>query len=231
MFYAEDQAIVACEEEPSLIFELMKEGHFELVDKILKKKIVSVAEIDEDGNTVLMKLLKLKQYDLVLKYMNYSDFEVNHQNKEGNTFAHILATKDYVHVAPIIKKLKKNEEFSPNLKNNNGDTILDISIRGGYLCTTLKFLEDKRFNNIDVISFEHLYKTFIRSNEYGKYTKLNNLESVVSNLEKKKGLLPRMEKLVTMIVDDFEMIKHEIMSNKLTLMDTILETVLIENNA
>lgn len=231
MFYDETQAITACEEEPSLIFALMKEGHFELVDKILKKKLVSVAEIDEDGNTVLMKLLKLKQYDLVLKYMNNSDFEVNHQNKDGNTFAHIVATKDYVHVAPIIKKLKKNKEFSPNLKNNNGETVLDVSIQSGYLWTTLKFLEDYRFNNIDVVSFEHLYKTFIRSDEYGKYTKLNNLEVVVANLEKKNELLPRMKKLVSLIMEDFEVIKNEIMSNKLTSLDQILATVLVESNA
>ena len=38
MFYAEEQAILACEEDPSLIFELMKEGHFYLVDNLLKKK-------------------------------------------------------------------------------------------------------------------------------------------------------------------------------------------------
>ncbi len=229
MFYAEEQAILACEEDPSLIFELMREGHFELVDKILAKKIVSLSEIDEDGNTVMMKLLKLKQYDLVLKYMNRKDFMVNHQNNEGNTFAHILATKDYVRVAPIIKKLKRNKEFSPNIKNHYGDTILDLSIRGGYLCTTLKFLEDNRFNNIDIVSFEHLYQAFIRNNEYGKYTKLNNLEAVISNLEKKRELLPRMEQLITMIVKNFEVIKSEILSNKLTVMDQILSTVLVES--
>jgi len=231
MFYAEDQAILACEEEPSLIFELIKEGHFDIVDVILEQNVVSVSEIDVDGNTVLMKLLKLNQYKLVLKYISNYDFEVNHQNKDGNTFAHILATKDYVHVAPIIGALRKNKEFSPNIKNNNGDTILDISIRGNFLCMTLKFLEDKRFNNIDVVSFEHLYKTFIRSNEYGKYTKLTNLEIVVSNLEKKNGLLPRMEQLVMMIVKNFEVIKNELMSNQLTSLDHILETVLVEGNA
>lgn len=231
MFYAEDQAVLACEEEPSLIFELMKEGHFDIVDHILEQQVVSVSEIDVDGNTVLMKLLKLNQYKLVLKYISNYDFEVNHQNKDGNTFAHILATKDYVHVAPIIKALRKNREFSPNIKNNNGDTILDISIRANFLCMTLKFLEDKRFNNIDVVSFEHLYKTFIRSNEYGKYTKLTNLEIVVSNLEKKNGLLPRMEQLVMMIVKNFEVIKNELMSNQLTSLDRIFETVLVESNA
>ena len=63
MFYDEDQATKVCEEEPSLVFELIKEGHMDLVDKLLKSKIVSLNEVDEDGNTVLMKLLKVKQYD------------------------------------------------------------------------------------------------------------------------------------------------------------------------
>ena len=42
MFYDEMQAMKACEEEPSLIFELIKEGHFTIVDKLLKKKLVLV---------------------------------------------------------------------------------------------------------------------------------------------------------------------------------------------
>ncbi len=231
MFYAEDAAILACEEEPSLIFELMREGHFALVDKLLKKKIVSVSEVDAEGNTVLMKLLKLKQYPLVAKYMSHSDFDPNHQNIEGNTFAHILVQKDYVKVAPIIRKLKKNKEFSPNLKNNNGETILDLAVRKGNLCTTLKILEDKRFENIDVVSFLHMYRTFIKNKEYGKYTKLSNLEVLLTNLSQKTNLLPRMERLVQMILDDFEEIKHEIMKNKLTSMDHILQSVLVESRA
>ena len=186
MFYDETQAITACEEEPSLIFALMKEGHFELVDKILKKKLVSAAEIDEDGNTVLMKLLKLKQYDLVLKYMNNSDFEVNHQNKDGNTFAHIVATKDYVHVAPIIKKLKKNKEFSPNLKNNNGETVLDVSIQSGYLWTTLKFLEDYRFNNIGSRLLDYIIN-LVKGKCYNISLEVITDNIVAINLYKKKG--------------------------------------------
>ena len=70
MFYDETQATLACEEDPSLIFELIKEGHLELVDKLIKKKTVRLNKIDEDGNTVLMRLLKSKKYDLVEKYMN-----------------------------------------------------------------------------------------------------------------------------------------------------------------
>ena len=227
MFYAEEQVYDALKENKNTIFELMKEGLWQLVDKMLSKKMVSLSLVDEEGNTVLMKLVKLKQYSMALKYMGLSDVDINHQNNDGNTFAHLLATKDYIKVAPLIKKLKRNKEFSPNLKNNEGKTILDLSIESGNLCTTLKFLEDKRFDNIDVVSFIHLYKTFIKNNEYGKYTKLSNLEVVVDHLEKKEDLLPRMKKLIDMILENFDRIKSEILVNKLTVMDQILDTVLV----
>ena len=69
MFYDVDQAINACEDDPSLIFELIREGHIELVDKILSKKLVSINTKDENGNDVLTRLLKHGNYDVVLKHM------------------------------------------------------------------------------------------------------------------------------------------------------------------
>ena len=228
MFYDEEQAYKACEEEPALVFELIKEGHMDLVDKLLKLKKVSLNEIDEDGNTVLMKLLKVKQYNLVEKYINNRDYDINHQNKDGNTLVHLLASKDYLHVASIIKKLKRNKEANPNIRNNDGKTALDIAIKTDNLCITLKLIEDKRFNNIDIVSFTNLYNKFIKSEKIGKYTKLTNLETIVKELSKKPKLLPRMEELVELIKKNFEIIKKEIMSNKLTFIDTIVNSVLVE---
>ena len=228
MFYDETQATKACEEEPSLIFELIKEGHFELVDKLLKKKIVKLNTIDQDGNTVLMRLLKSKKYDIVEKYMNDLNSDINHQNKDGNTFTHLLATKDYVHTANIIKKLKRNKEINPNIRNNEGKTILHIAISTGNLCTTLKLLEDKRFNNIDLVSFNNLYNTFIKSDDFGKYTKLTNLETIVNELSKKSRLLPKVKEIVDLVKNNFDIIKNELMNNKLTFMDNIVKNVLME---
>ena len=225
MFYDEEQAVKACEEEPSLIFELMKEGHMQLVDLKKKKKKVSLKTIDQDGNTVLMKLLKMKQYDLVEKYINDLDSDINHQNNDGNTFAHLLATKDYVHTANIIKKLRRNKEFMPNIRNNEGKTILDLAISTGNLCTTLKLLEDKRFNDIDLVSFTNLYNTFVKSEEFGKYTKLMNLETIISELSKKSRLLPRVEEIISLVKKNFDIIKNELMNNKLTFMDNIVKNV------
>ena len=214
MFYDEIKAIKACEEDPSLIFELIREGHFEIVDKLLYKKIVSINEIDAAGNDVLTKLLKVKQYDLVLKYMKNKEWDVNHQNYDGNTFGHYLATINYVKVLDIIKQLKKNKDFSPNIKNKNGETLLDKSINENYIYTTLKILEDKRFNNIDIVSFKKIFDTYITSSSYGKYSKFDNLKSIVSSLEKKDSLLPNVQGLVEEISNNMDLIKKEMMKNK-----------------
>ena len=42
MFYDEIQAIETCEEEPSQIFNLIDEGHMEIVEKLLDKKKISI---------------------------------------------------------------------------------------------------------------------------------------------------------------------------------------------
>lgn len=231
MFYDEAKAIEAVQKDPSLVFELIREGHTDLVDKVLKKKIVDINTCDDAGNSILVRLLKHGDYELVLHHMGNKDWNVNHQNLAGNTFAHFLVSINYVNVVEIIAKLKKNKQFLPNIKNNKGETILDKSINDHYIYTTVKILEDERFNNIDVVSFKNLYDTYIKSNKYGKYSKLTNLEMIMDNLEE-KSLLPRMEKLVAFIRNNFDVIKDEVLSNqKSTCMDSIINNVLKENNA
>ena len=230
MFYDEAKAIKACEEDPSLIFELIREEHFELVDELLTKGKVDINICDELGNNVLVRLLKKGQYELVLKHMKNKKWDVNQQNNEGNTFAHILVLYNYVNVLEIINQLKKNRNFMPNIKNNKGETILDKSINDNYIYTTIKILEDKRFNNIDVISFKNLYDTYIKTNNYGKYTKLTNLQIILDNLEE-KTLLPNMEKLVNTVKANFDVIKEEVFNNKTNELDSIISNVLQESRA
>ena len=230
MFYDEAKAIKACEEEHSLIFELIREEHFELVDLLLTKKKVDINICDELGNNVLVRLLKKGQYDLVLKHMKNKKWNVNHQNNEGDTFAHILVLHNYVNVLEIINTLKKNKNFMPNIKNNKGETILDKSINDNYIYTTIKILEDHRFNNINVISFKNLYDTYIKTNHYGKYTKLTNLQIILDNLED-KTLLPNMQKLISTVKANFDVIKEEVMNNKTKELDNIITSVLLESRA
>ncbi len=231
MFYDVDKAMRAVEEEPSLIFELIKEGHIDLVDRLLKRKKVDINTCDDAGNSVLVRLLRHGDYDVVLNHMGNKDWDVNHQNLDGNTFAHYLVSINYVNVIEIIKKLKKNKEFMPNIKNNKGQTILDKSINDNYIYTTVKILEDDRFDNIDIVSFKHLYDTYIKSNKYGKYSKINNLEVILDSLTE-KNLLPRMEKVVSFIQNNLDKIKEEVLtSQKSVCMDNMINHVLKEDNA
>ena len=228
MFFDEAKAVKACEEDPSLIFELIKEEHFELVDKILSKKKVSVNVVDRAGNDVVTRLLKARQYDLVLKYMKKKEWDVNHQNLDGNTFAHYLVSINYVAVLDIIKQLRKNKNFLPNIKNKKGESILDKSINDNYIYTTLKVLEDDRFNSIDVLSFTRIIDTYIKSSAYGKYSKINNLEVILDSLDQKDGLLPVMEQMIRNIRDNLDIIKNEIMKNRSRHLERVIDQVLSE---
>ena len=222
MFYDEQKTMIACGDEPSLIFEVIKEGHYELVDTMLTKKIVDINTCDESGNNVLMRLLKKGQYDIVLRHIKDKNLDINHQNYDGDTFAHLLASINYVHVLEIIKALVKNKKFMPNIKNNVGETILDKSINDNYMYTTMKILEDKRFNNIDVVSFKNLFNTYIETDRYGKYAKVNNLEIIIDSLDE-KSLMPTMQRLINIIKENIEYIKNQIMNNKSIGIKTMIE--------
>ena len=65
MFYSIQQAESACEEEPSLIFSLIKECDKDVVSKIISKDNYDFSIVDSFGNNVIMALLKNKYYDLV----------------------------------------------------------------------------------------------------------------------------------------------------------------------
>jgi len=225
MFYDETKTINACDENPALIFDIIKEDLMDLLDKILSRKSFDFNITDEKGDNVMMKLLKKGKYDIVLKHMGDKRWDVNHQNNNGNTFAHILVSLDYSKVMEIIKKLMKNDKFTPNIRNNEGETILDKAIESAHIFTTTKILEDDRFNSVGVFSFKKLYDTFIKSNNYGRYTKLNNLEMIVDNLDK-KNIAPQVKEIIVNIKNNFGIIKEEVLTNKMDSIDYIINTSL-----
>ena len=75
-----------------------------------------------------------------------------------------------------------------------------------------------------------MYNTFIKNENFGKYAKLMNLETVINELSKKSRLLPSMQELVRNIKKNFDIIKNELMSNKMTYIDAIMHNVLVEVN-
>lgn len=227
MFFDEEHTIEACEEEPSLIFELINEGHEQLIDKILSKKKVDLNTTDASGNNVLQALLNKNYFELVEKFIKNKDLDINHQNNEGDTFAHIVVTKKYLNVMNIIKQLLKKENFIPNIRNKKGETILDKSINDNYISTTVKILEDERFNNIDLVSFKNLYEKYIKSNNYGMYSKLNNLEIIMDNLVNKE-LLPKVQTLVDSIINNIDYIKKAVVNNETKVLDNMINSALEE---
>ena len=160
--------------------------------------------------------------------MKKKDWNVNHQNKDGDTFAHILVTKKYLEVIDIIKQIHKNKNFIPNIRNKNGETILDRSINNNYIYTTVKILEDERFNNIDLVSFKNLYEKYIRNDNYGVYSKMNNLEVIIENL-KDKDLLPKLTKIINALTNNIEEIKQLVKNNDIKTLDNMIYGSLKEN--
>ena len=211
----------SCKEEPSLIFSYMKQGEFEIVEKLLRDNIVNVNVVDVVGNSVLVRLLKAKQYELVLEFMKKRNWNVNSSNEDGNTFGHILAQDNSVMAVKVVEQLTKKKNYIPNLKNKRGETALDIALSNSYLCTAFKLLEDKRFNDISIFSFKNLLDVTIRNKGFGKYSKISNLEIIVENLEKKE-LDSGIKTLVDNISNNMDAIKDDIMNNKSSLLESIL---------
>ena len=221
MFYDEIQAIEKCEEEPSQIFNLIDEGYVETIEKVLRKKWASVNITNEEEDDILSYLLKKNQYDLVLKLMKKKDWNVNHQNKDGNTFAHILVSKKYLEVMDITKELYKNKKFIPNIRNKHGETILDIALYKDNIYTAVRTLKDRRFNNIDLISFKNLYEKYIKDEKYGTYSKMNNLEVIVDTL-KDRQLLPKLNKVIDKLSNDLDDIKSSLKQGNLEVLDKMI---------
>lgn len=230
MFYDEQQAFDACSEDPLLIFTLIKLGHFGVVEALLEKNKVDVNLCDSVGNDVVVRLLKAKQYELVLKLMKKRSWNVNHQNVDGDTFGHILALDNSVSALTLVAQLTKKKNYLPNIRNNKGETIFDRAVNNNYMMTAFKILEDKRFNNISVLSFKRLCHASIKNVYYGKYSKLNNLEVIVGSLEKKE-LVPSMQNLVNKINDNLDEIKSELMGNSYSVLEGIIDSSLEEVTA
>lgn len=225
MFYDEEKTINACDDDPSLIFEVLKEEHIALIDKILSRKTFDINVVDEQGNNILTRLLKKGHYDVVLNHIKDKRWDINHQNNDGDTFAHVLVSMNYVNVVDIIKGLKKNKNFLPNIKNNNGETILDKSMKNSYVYTTAKILEDNRFNNVGVVSFKKLYDTYINTNNYGRYTKINNLDMIIINLDKRE-VAPKVKEVINSLKENYDIIKEEFINNKTDSIDNIVNSTL-----
>ena len=227
MSQSEEDIFQLLREEPTLIFTYIKKEQYDVVGEALTQNVVNINTIDSVGNDVITRLLKAKQYDLILPLMKKKNWNVNNQNEDGNTFGHILACDNSLGAIKVVEQLTNKTNYLPNLKNNNGDTALDLALNNRYLCTAFKILEDKRFNDITVSSFKNLVNTSIKSGLYGKYSKITNLEIIVENMDKKE-LSPIMRELVDLIHSNIDDIKKDILNNHFGLLESIVNRILVK---
>ena len=227
MFYDVGQAVSLCTNDNSLIFKLIKEDEKSVVKRVLQEPHFNYNICDTNGNSLIMWLLKGKYYDELLNILDNPKVDINHQNNDGDTFAHMLVMINYLEVKEIIEKLLKRVEFMHNIKNNKGETILDKSINNNYIYTTAKILSDRRFNNINMVSFKNLYDTYIKSNNYGKYSKIDNLTLIVNNLQR-KDLNDSLALLIRLFRRNRKVIYEEITNSDTSRMDFLIDYVVKE---
>ena len=140
---------------------------------------------------------------------------------------HLLVINNFIDIKEILEKILSREDFIPNIKNNDNESILDKAISSKYIYTVVKILSDRRFNNIGLYSFKNLYETYIKSNDYGTYSKLNNYMIIFDNLRKKR-LMPSMMKLLKILKIKEKAIITDLESSRLDNLDTIINYVIKE---
>ena len=219
--FTSDQAIKAAEEDPSIIFELIKTDNDELLNHMLDESLIDVNLVSSNNDSLAIKLLKSAKYELVLKVIKNKNWNVNYQNDDKETFGHILAKINNVAVVPVFKELKKNKNFDINLRNKDDKTIFDISVESHNAYVSTKIIEDERFNDINIFEFLKFYETYIDTNEYGKYSKINMIESILTM--DGRYVNTRMQELLNHLKDNVKNIKKDIENDDYNLLKSIIK--------
>lgn len=219
--FTSDQAIKAAEEDPSIIFELIKTDNDELLNHMLDESLIDVNLVSSNNDSLAIKLLKSAKYELVLKVIKNKNWNVNYQNDDKETFGHILAKINNVAVVPVFKELKKNKNFDINIRNKDDKTIFDISVESHNAYVSTKIIEDERFNDINIFEFLKFYETYIDTNEYGKYSKINMIESILTM--DGRYVNTRMQELLNHLKDNVKTIKKDIENDDYNLLKSIIK--------
>ena len=143
------------------IFTLIKKKKFAEVLEIINEGKIDINIVDGVGNDIATRLLKMKEYDLVISLIKRRSWDANKQNDDGDTFGHILAQDNSMGAIKVMDELKKNKRYLPNIKNKKGQTALDKAINNNYLVYAFKILEDESLQEQEKtsISMEYLPET------------------------------------------------------------------------
>ena len=157
-------------------------------------------------------------------YIGNIDDITNKNNLESNK-KNITKNTDSTEKISNVENEITDKKFVES--NNNNESILDKSINNNYIYTVIKILSDNRFNSISLYSFKKLYEAYIKSNNYGTYSKLNNYVLIFDNL-KKKSLMPSMSKLLKILKSKEKTILSDLGESKLDSLDRIINNVIEE---
>ena len=78
-----------------------------------------------------------------------------------------------------------------------------------------------------MVSFKNLYDTYIKSNNYGKYSKIDNLTLIVNNLQR-KDLNDSLALLIRLFRRNRKVIYEEITNSDTSRMDFLIDYVVKE---
>lgn len=220
IFYNEKQAEEETLKDNTLVFELINSGYLDVVDKVLKNKKFNINVKDKNGNNPVMSLVLHGNADVAYNHLLDKKLDVNAQNKSGNTLAHLITSMNYI---KLMDRLKRRKDLHPNTLNNNNETILD---KCSSIYSLKTILSDKRFNNINLISFRNLIDNYIENESYGKKSKIENFNIIISNLSSKKFNSTKMNSLVLEVKESAEDIKEELEKGKCTSLENLLSNYL-----
>ena len=170
-------------EEPSLIFQYIKEGNEEAIEALIDSNQINVNLVDNLGNDVISRLLKARMYDYVFILMKKRNWKVNHQNEEGNTFGHLLAQDNSIQAVKVFEELIKKRNYLPNIKNKNNETALDISLNNNYLGCSL-FVVNLDFSSTNIL--KRNTESQILEAKIHNINKISNLKGIHKKLKLKE---------------------------------------------
>ena len=75
MFNTENM-IKECIDEPSLVFKYIRNGYYDIVDKLIDNNMINVNLVDCVGNDVVTRLLKARQYNFAISVENNSEIKL-----------------------------------------------------------------------------------------------------------------------------------------------------------
>lgn len=130
-----------------------------LLDRLLDQKQIIANQQDNHGKTASMWAVEKKNSISASKLTNSEkDIGMNKQDEDGNTLLMLAVQSSSPEITQLIPKMLERSETDLNIKNNNGETALDLLKK----------------HNSDTYNFEELKSLFVEKMNKKTNEKVNN---------------------------------------------------------